>query len=101
MAIFIPFEGTSRAVTALFFAVAGYCAPFRRPGCPGFRRERHTPKRRTLRGELQTNLYFAGTHRSQERYVAFLLLFGPLMFQENGSPAGKPGFQQSQTPVTF
>src|ERR1700682_1461407 len=82
----------------LFHALAGR-ARIGMLRCPVFRGEGHAPEGWTRRGEFQTDFRFAGAHRTEEHYVAFLLLLRALVLEQNLAAAGEPRRQQNQGTV--
>src|SRR5258708_17699667 len=57
---------------------------------PVFRRKRHSPETRPRIGKLQSHFRFAGTHRPQERYMAFLFFLSQIVLHLHFAAAGDP-----------
>src|SRR5713226_3896877 len=63
---------------------------------PVFRRKRHSPETRPRIGKLQSHFRFAGTHRPQERYMAFLFFLGQIVLQLHFAATGDPRLHNRQ-----
>src|SRR5579883_513010 len=72
---------------------------FRMLGRPIFRRKRYAPEARPRLGKLQSHFGFAAPHRAQERHMALLLFFRPVVLKLDLAPAGNSGLQQHQRSV--